>query len=300
MARLPAPVDAAVVPTDPPRIDYPDAEPATKDSGRRLDPQPRDRLATARGEGAVRPGDVVPASYDPRGPRSWQEDLSAVIAAMESRLREEPGSEAEIAEHARLRLLCLVANRRNDALRPIPAVDASMADFWSKELYGLDVLLDAQRVPRTARRAAEARHHLGDALVSLGESAALEVRGLAFCREVQSYGSVKRFDKYEFTPGQQLLLYAEVENFTSEETSKGFHTLLKSSYQIFDAGGRRVSEQEPTTIEEYCENPRRDYFIGCGFQLPERIYPGRHTLKLTIEDVNGQKIGESSIDFTIR
>ena len=68
------------------------------------------------------------------------------------------------------------------------------------------------------------------------------VRNLAFCTEVQSYGCVKPFKAYEFAPGQEVLLYAEVENFTSEATPKGYHTALRSSYQVLDGRGQRVAD----------------------------------------------------------
>jgi hypothetical protein len=33
--------------------------------------------------------------------------------------------------------------------------------------------------------------------------------------------------------------------------------------------------------------------------MPKRIYDGTYTLQLTIEDVQGKKVGQSSIQFTI-
>ena len=122
---------------------------------------------------------------------------------------------------------------------------------------------------------------------------------MAFCREVQSYGSIKRFERREFSPGQRLLLYAEINNFRSENTAKGYHTSLRGSFHIFDSSGHRVDKRESTTTEEHCISPRRDYFIGCDFHLPTNISPGRHTLKLTVEDLKSHKVGESSIDFTV-
>ena len=95
------------------------------------------------------------------------------------------------------------------------------------------------------------------------------------------------------------MVYVEVENFKSEETPKGFHTALKSSYQILDAQGRRVTEHELPLTEEHCQNRRRDYFIRYFVTLPQRIYDGKYTLQLTIEDTLGHKVGQSSIDFTV-
>ena len=72
-----------------------------------------------------------------------------------------------------------------------------------------------------ADRAAEAKKSLDEAACKLGESAPLVVRGLAFSTEIQSYGCHTRFARDEFAPEQEVLLYAEVENFTSERTPKG-------------------------------------------------------------------------------
>lgn len=246
----------------------------------------------------------------------WKERLDEAIAALESQLetaaagKTNSGTEqanvagatatpSPAADHARLRIMRLLAGRRDDALAEMPLDDAAVRDFWSKEIFGLDVLLAAQKTAQEGNRAAEAKRHLSEAVLSLGEAATLEVRNLAFCSEVQSYGAIKRFEKTEFAPGQRLILYAEVENFRSENMPKGYHSSLRSSFQIYDAEGRRVHERESTTTEEYCLSPRRDYFIGCDFTLPANIYPGRHTLKLTVEDLKSRKVGESSIEFTI-
>ena len=136
---------------------------------------------------------------------------------------------------------------------------------------------------------------------SLGEWVPLTVGNLAFCRAVQSFGSIKEFKRNEFAPDQEVLLYAEVENHSSEETPKGFHTALRSNYQIFDSQGRQVDGHEfATTTEDYCRGPRRDFFIGYHLRMPKRAYDGEHTLQLTIEDLKAKKIGQSSITFTIK
>ncbi len=233
----------------------------------------------------------------------WRPHVESAIAALESRLNskeKDSGGKAEAADHARLRILQLLAGRRNDALSDMPIDDSAVRDFWSNELFGLDILLDTQRFSRDTHRAGEAKRHLCQAVTALGESAALEISNLAFCSKVQSYGSIQRFEKSEFLPGQRLLLYAEIDNFHSENTAKGYHTSLRNSFQIFDSSGRRVDKRESTTSEDHCQSPRRDYFIGCDFRLPTKIYPGRHTLKLTVEDLKSHKVTESSIDFTVK
>jgi hypothetical protein len=141
--------------------------------------------------------------------------------------------------------------------------------------------------------------HLRDANLKLGDMATLSVRNLAFATEVHSYGVYKKFERYEFHPGQEVLLYAEVENFKSAASEQGFHTALKSSYQILDNRGARVDQKEFEITEEHCQNPRRDYFIRYFVWMPKRVYGGTYTLQLTIEDTLSQKIGQASIEFTV-
>jgi len=250
-------------------------------------------------EDADTSGAVVNASYQKRVDGDWNAAMEAAIEKLESEVNAAPKSDAEIAQHARLRMLYLLAGRRDEALKPIPSLAPPMQDFWSKELYGLATLLDHQMIADESRRAAEAKRHLSESLRRLGESSPLVVRNLAFVTEVQSYGAYRPFDKYDFKPGQKVLLYAEVDNFAAKETPRGFHTALRSSYQIFDSRGQRIADHEFSTNEEYCRNPRRDFFIGYEFSLPERIYSGKHVLQLTVADLNSQKIGQSSIEFAV-
>ncbi len=251
--------------------------------------------SAARGREA---GRVDHASYTDEALDDWQADLERAIRRLEQNVASSPRSAGEVAEHARLRMLYLLADRRDDALRPIPSASPSVQDFWAKELYGLAAWLDTQGIDDPTRRAAEAKLHLSEAINRLGEQSPLIVRNLAFVTDIQSFGSYKPFPECKFTPGQEVLLYAEVENFSSESTSKGYRTSLRFGYQIFDSRGQRVAEHE-FTAQEDCLNMRRDFFIGYHFFIPTRIYDGKHTLQLTVEDLHSQKIGQSSIDFTV-
>ena len=229
----------------------------------------------------------------------WRLSLNSSIEALERLTTEPPGSAQEVTRHAWLRMLYLTAGRRDDALKPIPGIGPAEQDFWREQLYALAACLDTERQTDAAKRSAEARMHLAKADARLGESGTLAVRNLAFCTQVSSYGVYEKFEDYKFKANQPLILYAEVQNFKSEESSKGFHTALRSSYQILDGQGRRVAENDLALTEEYCRNHRRDYFLRYFLSVPERIYDGNYTLQLTIVDTLSQKIGTSTIEFTV-
>ncbi|MBX7165515.1 MAG: hypothetical protein K1X74_04115 [Pirellulales bacterium] len=227
--------------------------------------------------------------------------IDTAIRSLENELATaSPGSASTSARRElQLRMMYLLADRRQDALRPIDGLPAAEQEYWSGQLYALATFLDEKREADASRRAATAVEHLRNASARLAELGVLEVKNLAFCTEVSSYGVFKKFPDTKFAPGQEVLLYAELENFKSEQTPKGWHTALRSSYQVLDDQGRVVDEHQFDLTEEYCANARRDFFIRYFLYLPERINPGSYTLQLTIEDTLSRKIGQSSIPVTI-
>jgi hypothetical protein len=173
------------------------------------------------------------------------------------------------------------------------------ANDWRPPLLATMAALEADSLD-PAGRAIEAQPLLVEALWKLSAAAPLAIRNPAFCSEVLSYGSAKRFDKYEFCQNQELLIYAEVENFTSEPSWKGYHTSLRSHCQILDARGVEVAKHDFAATEDYCQRPRRDFFIVPRLRLPKQMAPGSYTLRLVVEDVTSHKRGEASIEFTVK
>jgi hypothetical protein len=98
-----------------------------------------------------------------------------------------------------------------------------------------------------------------------------------------------------------VLIYAEVENFKSEQTTRGWHTSFEASYQLLDSQGQRVAKEDlPLTDEPDCQNRRRDYFIRYFVTLPKTIHDGHYTLELMVEDAVARKIGQSTIELTVK
>jgi len=290
--RLPPGVNTGLAPQQPPPSKYPIA----------IGPPPLPR----RNELPTSASGVVPAGYQTTAPSALQMQISSAAATLESQLGRTPRatnqqeSDRQAAEHARLRMLYMLAGRRDDALQPIPAMAPSLQDFWSKQLFGLATWLDDSGSSESTRTATT-KQILDEAVGRLGESAPLVVRNMAFCTEIVDYGRTTPFDKYEFVPGQEVLLYVEVENLASNQTASGFETSLRSSYRIFDSHDREIDRQMCDQLKDRCRNPRRDFFVGHKMEIPrQQVYPGSHTLVLTIEDLISGKVGQSSIPFTVK
>lgn len=232
-------------------------------------------------------------------PTDWRQAVEDAIAALDAEAPQKPNSTSEAYLHARQRLLHLVAGDLDAAVESIPGLSSSEQDYWSKQLFALSTLLDAETQPELKRRAAAAGIHLGEAQASLQQQSSLAVRNLTFCTDVYGFGAYKERKIRRFKAAEEVALYVEVQNFRTDETKDGYHTIIGTSYQITDKSGNHVSGREFPAVDDYCLSPRRDFHIQYGVTLPERVYPGEYQLELTLTDQLGNKIGRAAVDFEI-
>ena len=261
---------------------------------------------------------------EPEHPRDWRRQLELAIEALESELnsslagaplgdtteegndssdttRLSPSKKQELAGlDAQLRMLYLAGGMREAAVEPVEFYDASQREFWKYAMNGLSVYLDREKHPVDDRRLRLALRDLRQAVAELASDSSLDVRNLAFCSKVGSFGSYEEFPEYEFKAGEEVLLYVEVENFTSEKKGSGFETTLLGSYRVFDAQKNRVADHTFMEETETCRNQRRDYFITYRMWIPKDISPGEYTLQLTLEDMKGNKSGQASLRFKVK
>jgi hypothetical protein len=199
-------------------------------------------------------------------------------------------------------LLYLIADRPELAQHAIPGVDAETQEFWTALLWGLSNYFDEEATPDPADRAAETMKQLASAQRRLEPSARLELLQLEFCDKIDGFGNYHRFETPAFRPGQPVLLYAEIRNFTSQLTAAGMHrTALRSSIELLqhNVDGPLVDRTEFESTEDLCRSPRRDYFHSYRLELPEHLAPGPYTARLSVEDELGGKIGSATINLRI-
>ena len=91
---------------------------------------------------------VVQASYeaakreDDKG--DYRNHLAAAIRACEGELSTPAKTPEDEARHAQLRMMQLLAGRRDDAMKSIPGAKSAVQNFWSAEIYGLSLWMDAE------------------------------------------------------------------------------------------------------------------------------------------------------------
>ncbi len=226
--------------------------------------------------------------------------------APESIARQTPGTTPDVAAltqlkrmQSQLKRMQLTPGQPDPVLQSKPALSSTSHDHWTQQLLALVTSTDSASATNLKHRASNASYQLENALVHLRKQAALSVRNLAFCTTVYDYGAYEEYNESQFQAGQQLSLYAEVENFQSCMTDQGYLTSLASSYELLDENGTDIDRGEFPSVKDYCRNRRRDFHIEYGLSLPEQIAPGNYRLQLTIQDNLSRKTGTHEIAFEV-
>ncbi len=238
---------------------------------------------------------------------SWHDELQKIVnfAASEAGQTSVGTTDTEklkyVEKQVHLRMLYLLSGQPAKSLEPISGLDAADQEFWQQVFWGLSNYFDKTAMADPSDRATQTIAQLRTAVQRLKEKSKLELRNVAFCQKISSYGNYERVKRDEFTPGQSVLLYAEVENFKSEATTEGpYRTMLKSTIEIFESQGGMVVRMPFQAPDDLCASQRRDYYNTYEFAIPQRIGMGPHTLKLTVEDQISHKVATYTVNFTVK
>ncbi|WP_437206510.1 hypothetical protein [Planctomicrobium sp. SH664] len=243
------------------------------------------------------------------GAALWEDELRKLISLLEAETSSAAAdaSTLESREHLRkqvaFRLLLLVANEPEKAQQAIPGISPAEQEFWSTLFVGLSQLLDQSNSLDPTERATQTIMHLRTAANQLQQSARLQLRNVTFCEQINSFGNYQPFETDHFRPGQPLLIYAEVRNFSSEPTISGYYrTRIKSTIEISKSGsdGEVVDQNTFDATEDLSRTLRSDYYHSYRVDLPAHLQPGSYILKLTIQDELTGRAALETIGFQIQ
>ncbi len=217
----------------------------------------------------------------------------------------DPANAETAAERSRRQILArhlmVLSGNRDAAAKEMKGLSKPEQEFLRHQLEGLYAMVDPQGHPVPGRRFSSALPKLRQATMYLSAAADnLEVRGLEFCTEIEAYGQIKPFPTRQFNSGQPVILYCEVDSFTTVKTDQGYETHLKGSYDVYNEAGTKVASQRLPEDKQVSRNHLRDYFVAYQMNLPTKLPPGKYRLQLTMEDVGGSKYGQSEIGFQIK
>lgn len=197
------------------------------------------------------------------------------------------------------RLLYAMAGERERALAPIEGMDSADRRFWRSYVYALDRYFDEDGHRRPSARATQAAVALRESVDALAERADLEITDPIFCKAVHSFGHFEEFDRYEFRAGEGVVVYWEARQFVSAESADGYRTRMKAEFEIVDSQGNRRHRFEQKFKDDVCRRKRSDYFNVVVFEWPSDLTPGDYSLRVTVTDLQSDKIAEKRQSFRI-
>jgi hypothetical protein len=83
------------------------------------------------------------------------------------------------------------------------------------------------------------------------------IQNACFASRVQGWGVIDRFEAATFSPGQELIIYFELDQLASRESADGHATRIDTMLRLVDGDGRRVHEWTFEPLEETCRGQRR-------------------------------------------
>ncbi|MCE2728296.1 MAG: hypothetical protein LW698_16270 [Planctomycetaceae bacterium] len=111
----------------------------------------------------------------------------------------------------------------------------------------------------------------------------LAVRNACFASRVRGWGNVERFPADRFQPGQEVIVYFELDGLSAAESAAGFRTAIDANLRLVDGEGREVHAWNFEPITETCPARRHDYFARYVVRLPESA-AGACRVELAVRD----------------
>ncbi|RUL86111.1 hypothetical protein [Tautonia sociabilis] len=292
----PPPEPAPSLPLDLPPVEpEPDTDPDVEEAGPRPDPRPIELPPLE----PTPPLDAGPDGSDPPPPEPerlgaepspsplrpsehWRAGLQTLLALTEEQSRREGGS-AELWA-SRNRVLHWLSDAENE---PNPAsLWQTVMELLSEPGPGAD---PAAILPAPTEAAAPEE----------GATLDLRVSKVAFCREVLGFGQIDPIDASDCRAGQDVILYCELEGVRYRSDGEGHRSQLFTTLEIIPRAEASATWREARTVDDHCDRPRRDYFVGYWLSLPDSLPVGRYVLRVSQRDLTSGDETVSELPFTI-
>jgi len=239
------------------------------------------------------------AKLDVPDPDNPNAALDMLLFRLEDKLKDRP---EDTGTQMKLRLIYAVLGQWQQALKDKGEKENAGGEF-AKNIASLVKAFDNPDMS-SAQQANQALKIVEQMQELLRKQADLVVSNLLLCREVSSYGSFKVMPPEYFVAGKPLpiIVYLELENFTSKFLSdkKIYQTLLSMTIEVLNENGRSIWRQRYERIEDTANKKRKDFYLAPQITLPAALPSGKVKLKITVEDLHGNKVAQRSIDLEIK
>jgi len=255
-----------------------------------------ERLARTSGFDQVA-RDVVVETLEKAAREDWPDIIDSFAASLEAsppRASSPPATSPSVVEPS----LQLVAKRSGGLTSPVAASTEP-----KEEAVQTDEAVAAEEPqpsePPQPEDPAVVVAMLKERLAEARRTAPLTVRRACFASKVRGWGNLDAFDEPRFLPGQDVLVYFELDNLDGIESPRGFCTRVETSLRLLDAAGDVAEEWSFPVVEDRADSPRTDYFVRYVVRVPADATMGNHRLEATIIDAVSSKRVATSIPLEV-
>jgi hypothetical protein len=220
--------------------------------------------------------DALTAAVEGAPPQDWPDIINAFVATIESTPAPQRTAmrpvDAPVTEEAE------ASPEIEQTADPKPASESATEQTTGIEATGASLPSSPNDLPSAAR---------------------LSVVNACFASRVRGWGSVERFASSRFQPGQELIVYFELEDLVGDESPEGHTTRIDTTLQLISDDGQRLHEWRFEPLEETCRTPRRDYFARYVVRIPENLPAGACRLDLAVTDAVAHATAHASLPLEI-
>jgi hypothetical protein len=130
----------------------------------------------------------------------------------------------------------------------------------------------------------------------------LVIDKMCFCNRIEEFGIYQPLEQNPpFRPGEDIELYVEMRNFSSQQVGNSYRLHLTSWVEIRDYRGKVVwlAGIPDHHKRDLSRSPRSDFHIRYGFSMLTKIPRGEYTLWLYVTDEPTGRTAKRSLDFRI-
>ena len=128
---------------------------------------------------------------------------------------------------------------------------------------------------------------------------ALIVQNPCFVSRVKAWGVLDRFSTDCFTPGQELIVYFELENLSSNDSVDGHTTTIDTVLRLIGPDDKLAHEWRFDPIAETCHSHRHDYFARYLVQIPAAASQGAYRLEIAVTDAVAERTVQTQLPLEV-
>lgn len=242
---------------------------------------------------------------------SFSNRLQPLIAELQDELqqwpRETTGQISDVESWRRkqtdLRLLWLISGQSADAISAIEALPPEEQEFWQALMLAMTYYRQAasegssrdEQLQSTADQLRAAFQHVQ----SLSR---VSIRRAAFCSNINSFGNIDTFPTADFTTGQPVLVYVEVDNLRADRTNSGtYRSECSAVLEILRDGDEQpVETLRIQKIADESTTLRTDYYQGFELTIPSHLEPGHYSVRVRLTDLVTRRQCDATLEFNVR